>query len=118
MEADLSYMQEYSQQSNETLFKEFEEKILACNGEIERVIGQCNEAMVSGSCTTSSCSENRISNCSITYNYTQSDRDDFETQLRQMEVQCATYVEELASAKLRLRLSDEAHHKEVSNVVV
>lgn len=46
MEADLAYMQEYSAQSNETLFKEFEEKILACNGEIERVIGQCNEAMV------------------------------------------------------------------------
>ncbi len=40
-------MHEYSAQSNETLFKEFEEKILACNGEIERVISQCNDAIVS-----------------------------------------------------------------------
>lgn len=47
LEADLAYLQEYSAQSSDTLFKEFEEKILACNGEIERVVAQCNEAIVS-----------------------------------------------------------------------
>ncbi len=46
----------------------------------------------------------------------QSDRDDFETQLRQMEVTCAVYSEELEQAKLRLSQST-AHDDNLSREV-
>ena len=108
-------MHEYSAQSNETLFKEFEEKILACNGEIERVISQCNDAIVSY--YRHKCCTHRLDLC-ITerFNVSQSDRDDFETQLRQMEVTCAVYSEELEQAKLRLSQST-AHDDNLSREV-
>jgi len=118
-------MQEYSAQSNETLYKEFEEKILACNGEIERVVAQCNEAIVSphtaapstaiapAPSTSTANSLLNISPLSPVSLPLQSDRDEFETQLRQTEVLCAAYSEELEQAKIRLS-QDDGLAREVS----
>ena len=39
-------MHEQSVRTSNDLYMEFEEKILACNGEIERVVAQCDEANV------------------------------------------------------------------------
>jgi hypothetical protein len=46
LEIELYEVREHTSRSESALFSDFEEKILACNGEIERVVAQCEEANV------------------------------------------------------------------------